>query len=119
MQLVPATDHAPQDIYTLLFRLGGTLSVIGYYYAAEAVIMCIQQPDRLLMITKLVYPVIAKEHHTNWQVVERNLRNFISVAWKTNPELLSELAQRPLSKKPTPKQFIAIVSTAVIRSRVA
>lgn len=119
MHQVPATDHSVQEVHTLLFRLGGTLSLRGYYYVAEAVLMCIQQPERLLMITKLVYPTIAKTHHITWEAVERNIRSFITVAWKTNRELLSELAQRPLAKKPTPKEFIAIVSRAIIQNQSA
>jgi len=119
MHQVPVTDHSVQEIHTLLFRLGGTLSLQGFYYAIDAVMLCIQQPDRLLMVTKQVYPTVAKQHHTKWQTVERSIRTFIAVVWKTNPTLLIELAQRPIKTKPTPKQFIAIVSDAILQGRAA
>ena len=119
MHQVPVTDLSVQKVHTLLFRLGGTLSLQGFYYSIDAIMLCIQQPDRLLMVTKQIDPTVAKQHHTNWQTVERNIRTFIDVAWKTNPALLIELAQRPLKTKPTPRQFIAIVSDAIIQGRAA
>ena len=52
---------------------------------------------------------LAKRCGVNCQCVERNIRTVIAVAWKTNPQLLSELAGYSLSRRPKATQFIAIL----------
>jgi len=110
-------DTDTEDIYRLLFRLGGNFTRHGFYYTAEALLLCIQQPDRLLLITKWVYPIVAKAHHTGWQTVESNIRSFIDLVWKTNPALLMELAPYPLLRRPTPKQFLTIIIASLQQDR--
>lgn len=61
--------------------------------------------------TKWLYPDVAKHYRTTWKCVERDIRTVVNVAWKTNPELLGEMAQRFLSRKPKPSQFLAILSS--------
>lgn len=100
----------PAEIYDLLYQLGITANYYGFYYASYAVYLAMQQPERLLLITKFLYPDVAKKYKTNWKCVERNIRTVINISWKTNRTLLIELAHGTLLHKPTASQFIAILA---------
>lgn len=66
-------------------------------------------PEDLLLITKSLYPKVAKKHETSVQAVERNLRTVVTVAWKSNPALLQEMAGYPMSGRPSVSKFLGIV----------
>lgn len=94
----------------LLIRLGVTPNYVGFHQLNFAVELAQQQPEPLLLVTKQIYPTVAKEYSTTWKAVERNIRSIIAIAWDRNPELLQELAGYPLTSKPKAAQFIAILA---------
>ena len=102
--------------YDLLRRLGVTANYKGYSYAAYALALCAEQPESLLMVTKSVYPAVAKRYGTTWKAVERNLRTVVAAAWERNPALLGEMADGPLADKPRCAQFLAISAREMRRS---
>ena len=102
-------DKETAEIYNTLYRLGITAKYRGFFHISYAVQLCIQQPDRLLMVTKWLYPEVAKHFHTNGSCVERNIRTVTDLAWMNNRAYLESLAFRPLTKKPTPSQFLGIL----------
>ena len=104
------------EIYDLLFRLGVTANYAGFFQTASAVHLCTEQPDRLRLVTKWVYPDVAKRYNTNWKAVERNIRRVNGIAWEQNRSLLWQLAGRELLYKPSNAQFLAILSH-VLQSR--
>ena len=67
------------EIDNLLYRLGATANYTGFRYISCALHLCIQQPERLLLVTKRLYPDIGKRYGTNWKAVER-----ISGRWETS-----------------------------------
>lgn len=97
-------------IYTLLYQLGLTANYTGFFYTSYAVYLAAQQPERLLLVTKWLYPEVAKHCATTWKCVERNIRTAVDVVWGSNPELLEALARHPLSKKPKVSEFISILA---------
>ena len=96
----------------ILKKLGVTPNYIGFRQTQSAVELVQEEPDALLLVTKCLYPVVAKEYGTTWKAVERNIRSVINMAWDRNPALLQELAGYPLGDKPRAAQFIAILSDA-------
>lgn len=70
------------EIYELLYRLGVTANYTGFFYTAYAVQLCAEHPDRLMLVTKWVYPDVAKRYRTNWKAVERNIRTAGNVIWR-------------------------------------
>ena len=62
------------EIYDLLYRLGITANYTGFFHMGYAVKLCCERPERLLMVTKWVYPEVAKHYQTNGRAVERNIR---------------------------------------------
>ena len=101
------------DIYDLLYRLGVTANYTGFFHTAYAVSLCVEQPDRLLLVTKWLYPEVAKQYGTNWKAVERNIRTVSCIIWRKNRPLLEELAHRRLEQKPRNTQMLAILLSSL------
>ena len=101
------------EIDNLLYRLGATANYTGFRYISCALHLCIQQPERLLLVTKRLYPDIGKRYGTNWKAVERNIRTVGDVIWRENRPLLESLARKPLLQKPHPAQLLAILTFAL------
>ena len=94
----------------LLYRLGITANYTGFFHTSYAVYLAVQQPERLLLVTKWLYPEVARHYKTTWHCVERNIRTASSIAWQTNRPLLEALAHRPLLHRPTASAFLAILA---------
>ena len=100
------------EVYDILYRLGITADYIGFFHTSYAVYLDVLHPKRLLLVTKLLYPAVAKHYGTSWKCVERDIRTVIRIAWNSNRSLLVKLARRPLCEKPTPARFLAILSAS-------
>ena len=99
--------------YDLLHHLGITENYKGFRYAAYAAALTSIDPDRLLLVTKRLYPDVARHFGTSWPAVERDLRTVINVAWKCSPVFLDHLAQTHLEHKPSCACFLAILSRSL------
>lgn len=97
----------------LLRRLGVTANYKGFPYTAYAAALCDERPELLMMVTKNLYPQVARQYRTTWQAVERNIRTVAEVAWKRNPALLERMAGAALEEKPRCAEFISIVTTGL------
>ena len=89
-----------EDAYHLLHRLGATANYTGFSYLVRALQLCAEEPERLLLVTKWLYPDVAKQYGTNWKAVE----------------LLEDLARRELSQKPCTAQLLAILHASLLPS---
>ncbi len=58
-----------EDAYHLLHRLGATANYTGFSYLVRALQLCAEEPERLLLVTKWLYPDVAKQYGTNWKAV--------------------------------------------------
>lgn len=99
--------------YDLLYSLGVTENYKGFLHTTYAVSLCMERQDRLLLVTKWLYPDIAKRYGTNWKAVERNIRTVSTIAWKRNRTLLESLAHRPLDRRLCSTEFLAVLFYAV------
>ena len=102
-------DQGGCDILNLLNRLGISANYTGFFQTACAVKLCRTEPERLLLVTKKVYPEVARLCGTSWSAVERNIRTACGIAWENNRHLLERLAHKPLQRKPNTAQFLAIL----------
>lgn len=75
--------------------------------------LCRKKPERVLLVTKWVYPEVARQYGTSWGAVERNIRTVDHVIWRENRPLLEELAHKPLDKKPRNAQLLAILAASL------
>ena len=97
------------DIFDLLYQIGISANYTGFFQTACAVELCRAEPERLLLVTKKVYPEVARLCGTSWGAVEHNIRTVCGVAWKNNRRLLEQMAHKPLIKKPYNAHFLAIL----------
>ena len=58
-----------------MLELGVPAHLRGYYYLREAIVLTALDMELVGSVTKLLYPGIAKNNHTNIQRVERAIRN--------------------------------------------
>lgn len=105
-------DNTAKEILDLLHRLGVTENYAGFSCAVCAVQLSLADFDRLRLITKLIYPEVARQCRTTSQRVERNIRTVSAAAWENNPTLLVHLAGYPLDHRPTNSHFLAILAGA-------
>lgn len=97
----------------LLCRIGVTTNYRGFFYTAYAVALCVDQPERLLLVTKRLYPEAAKRYRTNWKAVERNIRTVRDIIWREKRSLLEEPAHKRLTQKSSNAQLLAILTASL------
>lgn len=103
---------------TTFYIASASLQIAPLFYTAYAVYLSIQQPDRLLLVTKWLYPDVAKHYATTWSFVERGIRCAIESAWKTSPELSEDLARHSLEKNRLQQNFLRYWSCTSLRHAV-
>ena len=106
-------DERLTDVYDLLYRLGVTANYTGFFHTSYAVLLCLEQPDRLQLVTKWLYPEVAKHYQAKWTAVERNIRTVGGIIWRENRPLLELLGQKPLHEKPRNAQLLAILAASL------
>lgn len=98
-----------EKLTRLLYSLGLSANYIGFYRIVSAVKIASCDPQSLTMVTKCLYPQIARQHGTNWKAVERNIRSAIDIIWKRNPLGLQQLSSCRMDTKPANAQFISLL----------
>ena len=100
----------------LLNQLGVGGRYRGFQWMIRAIDLAREDPDRLLRLTKTIYPVVAQEFGTSWYCVERNLRTIVENCWEHgNRKLLQELAGYPLVERPSNGEFLDILTNYLLR----
>lgn len=97
-------------IYDLLYKCGITAKYKGFFYTSYAVMLCIEDMQRLLLVTKRLYPEVAKFYGTSAGCVERNIRTISEHVWLYNREELVRISRQQMTQKPTASQFISILA---------
>ena len=113
--LLPQNDDLPTDLYDLLYSLGLTANHIYFFHTAYAVRLAVQNQQRLSLVTKWLYPDVAKHYGSTPGAVERNIRMAAITVWEKNPGLLSQLSCTPPDHRPTTAQFLAILTHYFVR----
>lgn len=108
-----------EEICSKLRSLGVTANYMGYFHASYAVMLAMKRPDSLLLVTKWLYPDVAKEYRTTAAAVERNIRTVVNLVWDQSSDELEKLARRRLTHKPTASQFISILAYGLRPERAA
>ena len=98
-----------ETLVCLLYRLGLSAKYVGFHCIVSAVEIAMETPQSLTMVTKWLYPQIARQMGTNWKAVERNIRSAINIIWRNNPEELQKISNSCMEKRPSAAQFISIL----------
>lgn len=96
-------------------RIAGNL--VGHYYLSYAVLRVVQDPRRLMLITKDLYREIGRCHGASVGAVDRSIRTAIKICWERGGrDVLEEMAGMKLEKRPSPTEFMDIVADHIRRS---
>ena len=110
-------DVLEQSVCETLHMLGVPAHMKGYNLLRQGIIMTVQNPDAITLITKRMYPHLAKINNSTANRVERAMRHAISTAWDNgNRDAICDYfgyAVNNISGKPTNREFIAIVSERI------
>lgn len=99
-----------EHVYELPLTLGIHATYKSYHFLVMALELTLEDDDRLLYVTKNLYPTIARHYHTNIECIDRNLRTVIRKCWNSQQRgLLQSIASYPLTSCPTVTQFIDIL----------
>ena len=98
----------------ILYGLGVNVSCNGFYHTAYAVWLAKQEPERLRLVTKWLYPDVAKSCNTTWNAVEANIRRAIVQIWRNNPAAIQKLDADGAVRRPTPTEFLAMIVARVL-----
>lgn len=101
-----------KNVERLIRHLGVTTKYKGLRYLCDAVAMTIdaERSGNRVMVTKDIYPVVARKHHTTIFAVEQNIRTVSRVLWERNPKRLVRLAGYSLFDRPTNSELIDILA---------
>ena len=117
---IPTSDtDITGEIFSLLYDLGVRADTTAFFHTAYAVRLVAEQPQKLLLVTKWLYPEVARHYHTNWKAVERNIRRLAKTVWEKEPNALAAFASRPLLGRPTTSQFIGILAKQLSKYNAA
>jgi two-component system response regulator (stage 0 sporulation protein A) len=115
-------EDAPEEnlenkVTSMIHEIGIPAHIKGYHYLRDAIMMAVEDMDVLNAITKILYPTVAKKHHTTSSRVERAIRHAIEVAWSRGKvDVLDELFAYTVSYgkgKPTNSEFIALIADTI------
>lgn len=111
-------SHKPEkSAEDLLRRLGFSGKLRGFRYLAAAIAQTVVDPDRIFLVTKSLYPDIAKEFQTTASKVERTMRHSIHRFWEHGGcEALDQVANIHLTKRPTNSELIDFLADYIRRN---
>ena len=105
------------DVTNVIHEVGVPAHIMGYHYLRDSIMMCVNDSTMLNGITKILYPEVAKKHHSTPSRVERAIRHAIEVAFsRGNMEVIEELFVYTINSgkgKPTNSEFIALIADKI------
>ncbi len=101
----------------ILKRFGFSERLNGSLYIRTAILLAVQDPDLLHLVTKALYPRVAKLHHTSASCVDRSIRHALDRCWiRADPDVIETFfgnALRTDRKRPSGGEFIAVIADSV------
>ena len=112
MEIIDMNEMELEKYVTrLMLEVGIPAHLRGYHYLRDAILLSGMDMESVSSVTKLLYPIIAKQNRTSGPKVERAIRNAIEVSWERgNEKTLASLFGREAIGgliRPTNSEYIA------------
>lgn len=108
----------PLDAERLLRGLGVTGKLVGFRYAIYMVEQVLEDPNRIQLITKCLYPDTGRHFGVSAVSVERAVRNLIHLCWQgADHSFLEHVAGTTLQRAPSNSEFIDMLARYLRRLR--
>lgn len=110
-------DKILLETSNILLQIGIPGNVAGSKYLLRAVALAVNNPNAVMNITKLIYPIIAIEYNTKVANIERAIRHAIEIAWnKSKIVQLNRIFGVDIygtKEKPANSEFIALLADRI------
>lgn len=106
------SDKQFRQVERKLLELGIPPHIKGFSYIREAVIILMDNEEKIFGITKVLYPDIAKLYGTTSTRVERAIRHAIELSW-TRQGLKGGQLFAAWESKPSNAEFLAFLSRSI------
>jgi len=107
-------DDLEARVTSVLHNMGVPAHIKGYSFLRQSIIMSVEDPEVISLVTKRLYPDIARINKTTASRVERAIRHAIEVAWdRGNVDVLNDYFGYTINNmrgKPTNSEFIAMIA---------
>ncbi len=108
------TVNVEVEVSSLLHDLGIPSHVRGYRYIRDGVMLLYESSSLVNLVTKDVYPIIAKKYDTTTTRVERAIRHAIEISWmRGDIKLMEDLFGNSIDfdrSKPTNAEFLTTIA---------
>ena len=110
-------DKIILETSNILLQIGIPGNVAGSKYLLRAVTLAVKNPNAVMSITKMIYPIIAMEYNTKVSNIERAIRHAIEIAWNKNKivqlnNIFGVNIYGP-KEKPANSEFIALLADRI------
>lgn len=116
-------SNIESDVTDVLLEFSIPARISGFHFLRKGIIMSLKDTTCINLITKVIYPEIAKEYNTTSGRVERAMRNAIEIAWKkSDDKTIRKYFGRSASKnnkRPSNGEFMAIITDYLTLKRKA
>lgn len=114
-------DNLENKVSKILHEIGIPAHLKGYRYVRKAIIIVVEEPEKMESITKILYPTLAKFFETTPPKVERAIRHAIGVAWdRGDVDTLHKYFGYTIQVErgtPTNSEFIAMIADNILIER--
>lgn len=103
-----------RQVKQILWRLGIPVHMRGYLYLKSAILYVVTNSAPFYLLTKEIYPFVAKKYGSTASCVERDIRYVINVAWLCGGmdewNAMHGFTAWKTTSTPTNSEFIAMIS---------
>lgn len=103
-----------RQVKQILWRLGIPVHMRGYLYLKSAILLVVMHAEPFYMLTKEIYPSVAKKYGSTVSCVERDIRYVIEVAWSCGGmdewNAMHGFTTWRTTSTPTNSEFIAMIA---------
>ena len=115
--MVINTETVKIQTSNVLLQIGIPGNVAGSKYLLRAVSIAVNNPNAVMNITKMIYPIIAMEYNSKTSNIERAIRHAIDISWNKNKIVhLNQIFGVNIyssKEKPTNSEFIALLAERI------
>ncbi len=99
-----------EAVYGLIRSLGISNRYKGFQYLGEAVNLVMEMADCSFMVTKEIYPTLARKYSVKPETIEQNIRTVVGQCWEKNHSRIEQMAGYKMYSRPTNTEMIEILA---------
>lgn len=112
----PHMDTTEYRIKTIVYQLGLVPHRKSTIYLIDALLFYIQNPDSNNMITKVLYPEVAKKSGVSGLSVEKNIRSAISKIQSNPTFMFHQIFTHGMDERITNSEFLYMIAEFISRN---